>query len=124
MPQTKLFKENTLAAGIKSPNDIIEFEFELNEGVTGDQIDQIATSCGVCTKAWYDQDVNKIIGTLDVSKAQGQYNMGQTPINKTIIVYLNDGRRRFIGKEGTKESIADPKKEMERLNIACVVQKN
>jgi hypothetical protein len=46
MPKTKLFKDNVLAAGKKSPEDIIKFEFELNDGITGDQIDQN------CYKLW------------------------------------------------------------------------
>jgi hypothetical protein len=84
---------------------------------------KIVTSCGVCTKAELNTEGTKIVGTLDLSKAQMQYNKGTTPITKNVTVFLNDGRRRFIGKEGTKVSIVNPDKEFERLNIACVVEK-
>lgn len=122
MPQSKLFKENQLVAGVKNPTDIISFEFELNEGITEDQIDHIVPDCQVCTKAKLIG--NKIIGTVDVSKAQYQYNSGKTPMNKTVFIYVNDGRPRFIGKDKTKEVMANPDKEFERLNIVFVVENN
>lgn len=121
MPQTKLFKENLLAAGIKTPDDVISFEFELNDGITGEQIDHIVPDCGVCTKAKLVG--NKIVGTVTLSKAQVSYNPGKTPVTKNVYVYLNDGHPRFIGKDKTKEVMANPDKQFERLNIACVVNK-
>lgn len=122
MPQTKLFKNNVLALGTRKPEDVVSFEFELNEGVTEDQIEYIVPDCGVCTKAKLVG--NKIEGTIDLARAQAQYNDGKTPITKTILVYINDGRPRFVGKPKTKEVMANQEKEFERLNIACVVEKN
>jgi hypothetical protein len=120
MSETKLFKENVIAAGVKSVNDIIKFEFPLKEDISGDQIFAIRPDCGSCTKAKLID--NKIVGTIDVSKA-GKYEKSSTPMSKIITIYLNDGRHIYKGKEGTKEFIADPKKEKERLNVAFVVKK-
>lgn len=116
-----LFKSTVIAAGVKAPNDIIKFEFELNEGVTPDQIDHHTPDCLICTKAKLIG--NKLVGSLDLSKAQMQYNAGKTPINKVLYVYLNDGKPRFIGKEKTKEAMVNPEKGLERLTVACVVYK-
>lgn len=110
-----------MAAGVVTPSDVIEFEFELADGVDVDQIDHIVPDCQVCTKAKLVG--NKVVGTLDLAKAQHQYNAGKTPVTKTVYIYLNDGKSRFIGKPKTKEVMANPEKGLERLNIACVVVK-
>ncbi|MCO6500242.1 MAG: hypothetical protein J5I47_07690 [Vicingus serpentipes] len=119
MGKTLLFKENILNAGIVKPNDIIQFEFELNEGIEGHQIDYIKPDCPVCTKIQLIG--NKVKGSIDVAKAAYQYNKGRTPASKVMMVFLNDGRSEWIGKKDTKEMIANPEKLKERLNVVYIV---
>ena len=119
----KLVKgKGAIGAGIKNEKDFINFEFELNDWVDPDKhIDWVEPDCNVCTKV--ECRDNKIVGRIDVSKAQLQYNKGRTPITKMVFVYHKDGEPRFEGAPKTRKKITNKNKTVEKLNIAFVVQK-
>lgn len=118
----KLFKETNLTFGEVKEDAVINFEFELKEGVDVDQIEYHKVDCGACTKARLEG--NKIIGQVDVSKAVYNLQQEKTPVTKFVHVYINDGRPSWVGKEGTKEGIFNKEKETERLFINFVVLKS
>ena len=119
--EVKIFKETKKSYGERGPKDKIKFVFELSQGVTEDQIDYIYPDCGACTQVIVKG--NKIVGTIDLSKAMPQYNDGLTPVNKTVFVKLNDGKRQFIPDSKTKLRKVNKDVKIQRLGINCIVKK-
>ena len=122
MPKTVLFKENIHTFGQKNISKTIEFEFELNDGVTKDQIDWIKPDCGICTTVELNPEGTKVVGKTVLEKAWN-YVDDVTPITKVIFVYLNDGEPEFIVDPVTKNRKPNDKKGLERLNISGIVVK-
>lgn len=117
----EIVKTNVIAAGQRSVNDKISFEFQLQDDIDGEKIiDYIWPDCVICTKVRLEG--NKIKGTIDIEKVQ-PYIASRTVVNKIIFVALNDGEDFFKGKEKSKNRITNPRKKVLKLNITFVVIK-
>lgn len=122
MPKTLLFKENIHTFGQKDINETINFEFELNDGVTEDQIEWLKPDCGICTTVRLSEDKKKVVGQTVLAKAW-DYVDRATPITKYVLIYLNDGEPEWIIDPETKTRKINDKKGIERLNISGIVTK-
>lgn len=116
MAKTEYFKENIFKFGQVGPKDVINFEFEFD----GDKkdIEYIDKGCG-CTDAYFED--GKIKGTLNLAQA-ASYSEGLNPVNKYVIVYMNDGEPHYVRDEMLRRKI-NQDKHTERLQIAGMVLK-
>lgn len=105
--------------GEVSGNAIVKFEFPFKRGA--EEIEYIERNCG-CSSAFYED--GKIKGELNISQANGsqEYGEGETPIEKFIFVWLNDGHRRYLGDD-KKQRQMNPLKSWFRLAIRGKVVK-
>jgi hypothetical protein len=114
-----LVEDSIFNMGEVSPTDVIPYSFTFNG--TADQIEYLEKGCG-CTSTSYDEKNNKIVGTLDIQKANGnkEYPNGESSINKYIFVWMNDGQPRFVANL-QKQKLLNPKKTWFKLALTGTV---
>lgn len=120
MPATDFFKENVFPYAPVKEGDLIDFEFELKEGITWDQVEYYYPDCGGCTKARIEG--NKILGQVDTTKVFLQE--GNNNITKVVYVKINDGQPFYKAKDdGSKQREYNTNVKLERLQIVGNVSK-
>lgn len=109
-----LVDNDTYDFGEVSQDAVIEYSFPFKGSDA--QIEYIEKGCG-CTSAYFENGA--IAGSLDLPKANGnrEYEPGETAVQKSIVVWLNDGQPRFIPNH-RKERMMNNNKSFFRLNIA------
>ena len=105
---------NTDIFGFKDAvfTDIVNFEFEFKGNE--DEIDYIENHCS-CTKAWYERESGKIVGTLKIANAG--VKPGKNAINKAVTIHLDPEVKSIIGGP-KKEKTVNPDKRTIRLTLA------
>ena len=99
------------------PTDIVDYEFPFKQSVQG--IEYIEKGCG-CTSAYFMD--GKIKGQLDLAKAHGNYEDGDTVISKFVFVWLNDGQPRFVA-DALKQKVPNPEKKWFKVQVTGTVTK-
>ena|SRR5688500_7227005 len=83
---------NVLNLGEVSPTDKVSFS--LPWLAKEEAIEYIDPVCRVCTSAGYED--GKISGVLDIAKTGMTFQPGETVVSKDVLVFLEDGQKRFI----------------------------
>lgn len=109
-----LVDNDTYDFGEVSKDAVIEYSFPFKGSDA--QIEYVEKGCG-CTSAYFEN--GKIKGELNLAQANGgrEYEAGDTAVQKSIVVWLNDGQSRFTANH-RKERMMNNNKSFFRLNIA------
>ena len=124
MAKGKYVEDNVSPIGNVKYDDIVEFEIQLKED-NEFPLEYIAVSCG-CTKITSTKEevleTGTIVGKITVSNTGVPKEPGTHVINRTLVLYMEDGNPEFKANENFQK-VANPEKTRETVTMVglCTV---